>query len=304
MTGTIDLTASNVKITLQQNQGTVVEKGKAPLPPVNLLSAPQFTWERLDTVIYSEQLVLQWTKIENAINYQVEVCPSKNFDRDIKRFSVKLQSLQLTGIPLTDIYVRVYAIDKYGLRGIDSPIYRIVRVKDTQPPPIQIDGWDMDRKYTVNDEITIRGKTKSEAKLTVNGKKHPVQTDGSFSIHTSITKPETQVKIMATDQSGNTSTRLLSIVPMEAEKVLQIQWDCRADETTLYPQGESIEAHGNAYPRVRVTATLGEQHINVQTNSQGDWAISVKTIKGELLQMKFDSIEDSKTISTKTWRVE
>ena len=39
--GTIDLTASKVKISLQQNQGTVVEKGKAPLPPINLLAAPQ-----------------------------------------------------------------------------------------------------------------------------------------------------------------------------------------------------------------------------------------------------------------------
>ena len=159
--GTIDLTASNVKITLQQNQGTVVEKGKAPLPPINLLAAPQLNWEQLDTVIYSEKMTLQWTKIKNAVSYQVETCPSRNFDHNITMVSVKTPLYQLTGIPLASVYIRITAIDSYGLRGVDSPIYRIIRAKDTQPPPIQIDGWEIDRKYTANNTMTITGKTKA-----------------------------------------------------------------------------------------------------------------------------------------------
>jgi hypothetical protein len=302
--GTIDLTASNVKITLQQNQGTVVEKGKAPLPPINLLAAPQLNWEQLDTVIYSEKMTLQWTKIKNAVSYQVETCPSRNFDHNITMVSVKTPLYQLTGIPLASVYVRITAIDSYGLRGVDSPIYRIIRAKDTQPPPIQIDGWEIDRKYTANNTMTITGKTKAETALTAGGEKQTVQADGSFSFHVAVARPETQVKIIATDQYGNSSERTLSIVPMETEKLFDISWNGSATETTVYSLGESVEAHGNAYPGIKVTATLGEQQITVQTNSQGDWAISLKVIKGETLRIIFDSIYDGKTIGTKTWKVE
>jgi hypothetical protein len=302
--GTIDLTASKVKIKLRQNQGTVVEKGKAPLPPINLLGAPQLTWGRLDTVIYSEKLMLQWTTINNAMSYQVEVCPSRNFDHDIRRISVKAPLYQLAGIPLASVYVRIIAVDSYGLRGVDSPTYRIMHVKDTTPPPIQIDGWDMDRKYTANDTVTIKGKTKAEATLTANDEKQTVQADGSFSFMTAIARPETHVKIISTDKSGNSSVRTLSIVPMEKEKLFNITWGGRATETTVYSPGESVEAHGNAYPGVKVTALLGDQHVSVQTNSQGDWAISIKAIKGETLRIIFDSISDGKTIGIKTWKVE
>ena len=55
---------------------------------------------------------------------------------------------------------------------------------------------------------------------------------------------------------------------------------------------------------VKVTASLGDQRMSVQTNSQGDWAISIKAIKGDTLRIIFDSIYDGKTIGTKTWKVE
>ncbi len=302
--GTIDLTANKVKISLQQNQGTVVEKGKAPLPPISLLPAPQLTWERLDTIIYNEQLKLQWTPISNAINYQVEVSPSKNFDYEMKRISVKTYLYNLTNIPLASVYVRIIAIDKYGLRGVDSPVYHIMHLKDTLPPPIQIDGWETDRKYTANDTLTISGKTKAEAALTANGKRQIVNSNGSFSFRLAVSRPETQIKIVATDQSGNVSERTLSIVFIEPDKLFHISWSCKTTETTVVAQNEFIELHGNAYPGIKVTALLGQQHLSVQTNSQGDWAISIKAIKGEKLRLIFDSIYDEKTIGIKTWKIE
>ena len=72
---------------------------------------------------------------------------------------------QLTNIPLASVYVRIIAIDRYGLRGVDSPTYRIIHVKDTQPPPIQIDGWEMDRKYTANDTADDHWKNKSRSSI-------------------------------------------------------------------------------------------------------------------------------------------
>jgi FecR protein len=301
--GTIDVTASNIKVTLKQNQGTVVEKGRAPITPVNLLSGPQLLWERTDTVVYFEKFMLHWSTIINALQYQVEVSPSKIFDHDIKRFVAKVPALQLTGLPLATVYVRIQALDSHGLRGVDSPVYSILRVKDTQPPAIYIDGWDLDRKYTMLDLIIIHGKTKPDAVITVDGMPHSIESDGTFVLRTAVTKPETRVNIAVTDQSGNKSTRILSIVPIDAEKVFRIVWNCRVNNDTLVAQGETIDAHGTAYPGIKVTAIYDGQQTNVRTSPQGDWAVSLKTVKGKPLQLIFDAVDDQKTIGTKSWFV-
>jgi phosphatidate phosphatase APP1 len=91
---------------------------------------------------------------------------------------------------------------------------------------------------------------------------------------------------------------------MDIEKLFRIQWNEQIDERSIYTKGETIEAHGNAYPGVKITATLADQRVSVQTNSQGDWAISLKALKGGSLQLTFESLEDGKTIVTRTWKVE
>jgi hypothetical protein len=58
------------------------------------------------------------------------------------------------------------------------------------------------------------------------------------------------------------------------------------------------------YPGIRATAMFIRQHISVQTNSQDDWAISIRAIKGDALKLIFDSIDDEKIIGSKTWKIE
>ena len=302
--GMIALSASNVRVTLQSNQGTVVEKGKPPLQPIDLLPSPDLAWSRIDSVIYADKLKLEWKTIPGAVHYQIEASPSKDFDRDIKRFSVTSASFELTGIPLAVTYVRLQSIDRYSLRGTDSPVYKIIRTKNTQPPPIQIDGWDMDRLYTVLESVTIHGKTAAYVKLTINDVIVKLDPMGTFTYTAPVGKPETQLNIAAVDQSGNISKRLLSIVPMDTAQVYRIDWNCAVAEGILRPTGETVEARGTAYPHVRVSAELGSQKSVVMTSSQGMWAVSLKPVKGEVLRLMFESLNDSRSIGTKTWRVE
>ena len=302
--GTIDVSASNIKVTLNQNQGTIIVKGKAPMPPVNLLPSPQLAWERTDTVVYSQKFLLHWSPIPDAAQYQVEVSPSKIFNRDTKHFIAKAADLQLTGLPLASVYVRIQAIDSHGLRGVDSPVYSILRVKEMQPPAIQIEGWDLDRKYSMLDAVVIHGKTKPDAAVTVDGKPHKVDADGTFTLHVAVSKPETRVNIAVTDQSGNKNSRTLSIVPMDPAKVFNIAWNCRVDGDTLQTQGETVDAHGTAYPGIKITVAYGDQQTVVRTSPQGDWAVSLKVLKGASLQLTFDAVDDQKTIGTKSWIVQ
>jgi hypothetical protein len=301
--GTIDLSANNVRVTLQSNQGTVVKKGQPPLQPITLLTAPQASWPRSDSVIYVDRLFLEWEKIAGAVRYEVEASPSKDFDREMKRFVTSSTKFELLGVPLGGTFIRLHGIDKYGLRGIDSPVYTLIRTRNTLPPPIQIDGWNADVRYTVLEDMTIHGKTRTDVALSINGESVNLDPAGAFSYVAHLQKPQTTLNILAQDKSGNTSRRTLTIVSMDTSTVFRIDWNCSAVGGELSPADESIEARGTAYPHVRVVAELGDQKVVVSTSSQGNWAVSLKPVRGSTLRLTFESIDDSRPIGTKTWEV-
>ncbi len=302
--GSLDVTASKVKVTVESNQGTIVEKGKPPLQPVQLLPAPELAWSGLDTVIYNSELKVEWKHVDKATVYQLETCPTKEFNADIVRYGSTKTDFTLKNLPFAATFLRLQSIDRYGLRGMDSPIYRIVRTKDTQPPPINIDGWETDRRYTALSVIVVKGRTEPDAKLLYDKKMVPLGRDGSFSMTVQVEPPETQIHLSATDKSGNTLTRTLSIVPMDVNRVRNIAWNCKSENGILSPTTDEISASGVAYPHVKITAAFGEQHLSVQTDSQGRWAISLKRARGEKLVMTFESIDDNKIIATDTFSVQ
>jgi hypothetical protein len=209
----------------------------------------------------------------------------------------------LKNIEIGILFVRVLAIDKLGLRGIESPTYRLVRVEDKLPPAIYVDGWETDRRYTALVSLLIKGTTEPDAKFIVDGKLMPLAANGEFSFSVNVGQTEKQIKISATDRSGNTRERTLSIVPIDTNRVKRIEWNCPENETTLTPSSENISASGTAYPSMKIIVTHGTQTSNVQTDSQGNWALSMKRIKNEELKIVFESISDNKIILTKTYIV-
>lgn len=301
--GTIDLSASNVRITLQSNQGTIVRKGQPPLQPITLLSPPHLNWRLNDSIIYVDHLILRWEEVAGAVQYEVEASPGKDFDQETKRFLTTSTDFELLGIPLASTYVRLHCIDRYGLRGIDSPVYTIVRTENTPRPPILIDGWNTDLRNTVLEEVTIHGRTRTDVALTINEKPVGLDPYGAFSYTARLHRPETVLNIMAQDKSGNVSRRTLSIIPMDSSKVFQVDWNCPVIGGELSATGPTIEARGTAYPRVRVVAEMGDQKVTALTSSGGNWAMSIKPMKGKFLRLTFESIDDARAIGSKIWKV-
>jgi len=302
--GRVDLSANNASVTLQSNEGTIVERGKAPLAPIRLLEPPQLTWSRLDTVIYAETMLLKWSPVPGATIYQIEVSPRKDFSANVKRLTASRPGLQLTGIPLAFVYVRLQAIDKYGLRGMDSPVYTIIRDKDTQAPPIYLDGWESDVRYTVLPSIQIKGRMESDASLTQNDDPVAIGRNGNFSFTVKPKQPGSKIVLKATDQSGNTLQRILHVIPMDTSRVASIVWNCTVRGDTLKAASDRIDGSGTAYPRVRVVATVGGERTEVLTNSSGQWAVSVKIIRGSSMTLSFESLDDKVGIVQKSYFIE
>ncbi|MFA6467699.1 MAG: FecR domain-containing protein [Bacteroidota bacterium] len=302
--GTMDVSANKGRVRLRTNEGTVVEKGKDPLPPIPLLPAPLLPWSGIDSVIYSDELLLQWTGVPFSTGYKVELCKSKEFNTDIKTYTSQRTQVRLEKIDLGIVYVRLTAVDKFGLRGMESPVYQILRVEDKLPPAVNIAGWETDRQYTALARLTITGSTEPDAHFSVNGKTFALNSDGSFAVAVSVEQSERQVTLKATDRSGNSRERLLSIIPIDINRVTAIDWNCPAEDTMLSPVTELITARGTAYPSMRVVVTHGEQRIAAQTDSQGNWAVSVQQLIGVQLTLVFESISDNIVVATKTYRVE
>jgi hypothetical protein len=202
------------------------------------------------------------------------------------------------------MYVRLQAIDRYGLRGIDSPVYTIVRNRDTQPPPIYLDGWENDTRYTMLRLIQVKGQTESDASLTQNDHPVIVGAQGAFSFTVKSEQPETRVVLKATDQSGNTLQRILHIIPMDTLHVASISWNCMVRGDTLTAASDRINGSGTAYPHVKVIAVVGGERSEVQTNTSGQWAVSVKAVKGTFLIMSFESLDDGVPILQKSFWIE
>lgn len=302
--GTMDVAANKGKVQLRSNEGTIVEKGKNPLPPIPLLASPQLVWNGIDSVIYSDQFLLRWHPITNSTGYKVELCNTKEFNTAIKMFSSVQSDFRLENIAIGLVYIRLTAVDKFGLRGMESPVYKLMRVEDKLPPAIYVNGWETDRRYTALKSLTIAGSTEADASFTVNGKIMAMDNNGIFSITVSVDQSEKQLLLRSTDRSGNSRERLLSVVPIDSSRVLKIDWNCSVDGSTLQPATGEISAHGTAYPSMRITVTHGAQSASVQTDSQGNWAISLQHQKGTQLTLVFESISDNIVVATKTYRVE
>ncbi len=302
--GTMDVSANKSKVQLKSNEGTIVEKGKDPLPPIPLLSAPHLTWNGIDSLIYSDNFLLQWNSVQYSTGYKIELCKTKEFNTNIKLFTTEQPNLKLNNIELGVVFVRLTAADTFGLRGIESPTYKLLRVEDKLPPPIYVDGWDTDRRYSALPRITVKGTTEADASLFINGKPSTLDANGAFSITIAVEKVEKQLNLKSTDRSGNSRERILSIVQIDTNRVAQIDWNCPVDGLTLVPTTGEISAYGIAYPSMKIKVTHGEQTSVAQTDSQGNWAVSVKRIRGTQLTLVFESISDNIIVVTKTYQVE
>jgi hypothetical protein len=302
--GTMKVSANKEEVQLAANEGTVVETGKPPMKPVQLLNPPKLHWERIDSTIYGPDVLLAWSAVPNSAEYRAEISPSKEFNRDIRSFSSAAASFRLRNIPLGILYLRLYAVDKLGLRGIESSIYTIVRIEDTQPPPIHVNGWETDRKYTILPTVVVSGTTEPDAIVSIDGKQQAVRPDGSFSFEINTGNVEKQIRLTAVDRSGNTRKRILSVVPMDTNVVTRIDWNGVVNGTTVTPSSNEISGRGTSYPSISITVTHGDQTSVVRTDSQGNWAFSLRRIPDRPITLVFESLTDSTIITTRILQVE
>ncbi|MFP8488075.1 hypothetical protein ACKGJO_03165 [Gracilimonas sp. Q87] len=295
--------SNNVTITIRENEGTVVERGKAPLDPVKLLPSPELTWATTDSIVSDQAVIFSYNSIPGAQTYRIQYGSDPSFSDDVTEVSTADTTLAFNNLPMGMTYVRVQAIDDLGLRGPYSKTARIIRTEDKVPPPIFIDDINNDLLFAVNNSISINGATEPEARFTINGEKVSVQTTGRFSYQTEVNDSETTLQLSSTDPSGNTTRRVLRVVNLTKNKVFNFKLRSASGSDLSSIRSGTTTFSGNLYPGIEIVLTNNASTRSVRTDFNGKWAVTLSLQSGDL-EILFRNAETGETYFSNSYSVE
>jgi hypothetical protein len=307
--GTMEVKAGKMAVTLKKNQGTVVLKGKEPMPPVELLPAPRLQWNALDTVIFRSELLLRWNPVANTTKYQIEVSSERNFSQNVQTYSTSATSFLLKNLPNETRFVRLQAFDQLGLRGADSPTYRILRSSDTEPPFIFVQDFPIQKgdtltRYITLSQLDIQGETEPNATLLKDGAPIEVAPNGTFQFSVSLENwSEKFISLSAFDAAKNRRTLVLRLVPIRQEQLMQMKWNCAVVGDTLISNGLPIQVYGTAYPNLLLSLTHGEKIYTATADAKGNWAIAVEPLANQTLTVSFEAPDTKRQKTIRTYFV-
>lgn len=295
--------SNNVTVTIRQNEGTLIERGKAPLDPVKLLPSPELAWASTDSIVSDLPVVFAYRAIQGAQSYRIQFGTDPNFTDDVTEVSTTNTSIAFDNLPMGMTYVRVQAIDNFGLRGPFSNTTRIIRTEDKVPPPIFIDDINNDQLFAVNNNITVNGATEPEARFTINGDLIPVQATGRFSYKTDISGNEKTLQLSSTDPSGNTTRKTLKVANLTEDRVFNFKVRSASGSDLSSIGAGSATFSGTLYPGIQVTITNNASSRAIKTDFNGNWAITLILETGDLT-FEFKDAITGESYFSKSYSVE
>jgi len=307
--GIMKVRAGKIAVTLKKNQGTVVLKGKEPTPPVELLPAPRLQWNALDTVIFRNELLLRWNPVANTTKYQIEVSSERNFSQNVQTYSTSATSFLLKNLPNETRFVRLQAFDKLGLRGVDSPTYRILRSPDTEPPFIFVQDFPVQKgdtltRYITLSQLDIQGETEPNATLLKDGTPIEVAPNGTFQFSVSLENlSEKSILLSAFDAAKNRRNLVLRLVSIRQERLVQMKWNCAVVGDTLISNGLPIQVYGTAYPNLLLSLTHGNRTYSATADAKGNWAIALEPLANQTLTVSFEAPDTKRQTPIRTYFV-
>ena len=301
--GIANVSASDVTITIRENEGTIVKEGQAPTPPVQLLDSPDLVWATNDTIVYIEQVIFPFQFVDGAESYVVQRSTSSNFDTDLEDIRVSNNTVLLSYLPIGNTYVRVQSVDRLGLRGPYSEPTRIIRNIDNQPPPAFIDNLNGNILFTQINSATLTGATQPDARVLINNQRVELDKTGRFTKVLENLSADQMISVVATDNSGNNTVRGVRVVYLTEEILFNFALSGATGRTPIRINRSTVTLSSRAYPGLEVIINNAGTIRRVQTDSQGRWGITMSMQQGEL-SVTFKDIRTGENYLSKSFTVE
>lgn len=114
--GIVEVSAAGGSQAVGAGFGTVAEQGKAPLPPVKLLAAPELDIaENIDL-----PFTLRWAAVENAQKYLVDVYSGNSTEQLLRSADTHEQQVHFADLAAGAYTFVVRAVDTIGLKGLPA----------------------------------------------------------------------------------------------------------------------------------------------------------------------------------------
>lgn len=301
--GYADISANDITVSLKKNEGTIVRDGNAPAPPIKLLPAPELAWASKDTIIYNENIIFAFNKVEKAVSYKVQYSTSSSFTTDIKELTVTSNTVSISNLKLGTTYIKVQAVDNLGLRGPFTETIRVIRNIDNQPPPIFIDDLSGNIIFTLDNSIIINGVTEPDASLKIDGKKIPIQVSGKFMYQANNLSLDQTISLTSLDGSGNETVKNIRIVKLTNEVLFNFSLSGASGSDIIQVRNPTVTISSNAYPGLEVIINNEDSIRRVQTDSRGRWGITMNMQEGKL-SVTFKDIHTGVNYLTKSFTVQ
>ncbi|MBI3715324.1 MAG: FecR domain-containing protein [Betaproteobacteria bacterium] len=124
------------ELALPAGFGTITEAGKEPLPPVELLSAPDLSG--LPAQVGAGDLAFRYQPIPNALRYRTQIARDVEF-RDVLAESVGVEpAAKFDQVVAGAYFLRARGIDKLGLEGRDAVRPLAVDAETAAPTSLRV----------------------------------------------------------------------------------------------------------------------------------------------------------------------
>ena len=111
--------------------GTIVEAGKAPLPPIALLPPPEL--KSPSAALSTADVQFSFAALQGATGYRGQVAADAAFTKLISNVESKTSVVNFAGLPDGALYFRVRGIDAQGLEGRDAGYRFVVAARPFAP---------------------------------------------------------------------------------------------------------------------------------------------------------------------------
>ncbi len=129
--GEVAVAAGGATQTIPKGFGTSAKAGGQPLPPVELLPAPNLT--QVPSTFERDPFYFRFPHKTGAISYLLEIAPNQKFTHLLYEQEYPSTTIKVSGLPDGKYVLRIRAMDRHGLEGFDA--YHPFTVNVHPPPP-------------------------------------------------------------------------------------------------------------------------------------------------------------------------
>ncbi len=299
--GVVIVGAEQTQVSLLENEGTFVVRGREPVAPIRLLPAPELNVNTTDLIHYMNDLQMSWQPVAGAHFYEADLSRVPTFDSGLQ--TLRTEELQITfqHIPEGISYLQVRAYDENGLRGVNSRTIRILRIVSDVPPPIILDTKNQPVVFSYEPQYLLTGITESGAILHIDGDRVPVDSNGRFEKIVSVVD-EKEVDIKATNSAGISRNITQTIRYVDLDEIFNLQWSVltAGNEVRRAPR---ILISGQAYQFLNVQIQAGENRYDLPVGASGRWAREINAEEANEIIIRFKDRTGGEILTEKTFKI-